>query len=447
MNNIKKNKENGSFPTVNIERLSHDGRGIGHLNGMVSFIANALPQETVTVLLHQKHPTYYEGTATDWITQSDQRITPPCPHFGVCGGCQLQYMSTAQQVQFKMDALLQQLQHFGNIQPISILPPLLSTDYGYRRKARLGVKFVIKKDRLLIGFREKKSRYLADLESCAILHPKIGMHFDALRDCIGHLSIVHDIPQVEVAMGDDDCALVFRHMKPFSEDDLMQLKNFGAEHAFHIYLQPNAPEPITKLWPADHNERISYTLPDQALQFLFHPLDFTQINLEMNRAMINQAITLLNPTATESVLDLFCGIGNFSLPLAQKAKSVLGVEGSAEMVERAYENARHNKIDNVNFIAANLQDETYAAEWLHQQFDKILLDPPRTGAKEILPHIDKWQPSRIVYVSCNPATLARDAGDLVHRYHYQLTSLGIMNMFPHTSHVEAIAVFDRIKRK
>lgn len=447
MNHIaKKNEQQSALPTVTIERLSHDGRGITHLNGMVAFAANALPGETVALTLHHKHPTYYEGTATEWITESEARVTPRCAHFGVCGGCQLQYMSSDHQVDFKMNALLQQLQHFGNIQPITILPPLLSNDYGYRRKARIGVKFVHKKNRLLIGFREKKSRYLADLSSCAILHDKIGMRFDALRDCIAALSIFQDIPQIEIAMGDDDCALVFRHLQPLTDNDLTILQQFGDTQGFHIYLQPNSPAPITKLWPLDNKERITYSLPNHELQFLFHPLDFTQINLDMNRNMIDQAISLLDPRADETVLDLFCGIGNFSLPLAKRAHSVLGVEGSEEMVSRAYENARHNNISNANFVAANLHLETQPGEWSHQHFDKVLLDPPRTGAKEILPLIDKWKPSRIVYVSCNPATLARDAGELVH-LHYQLTSLGIMNMFPHTSHVEAIAVFDRIKRK
>lgn len=448
MNNIaNKKEETRKLPTIAIERLSHDGRGIGYLNGMIAFVANALPNETVLVQLHQKHPTYYEGTAIEWITQSNDRVTPPCAHFGVCGGCQLQYMSTEQQIAFKMEALLQQLQHFGNIQPLSILPPLHSTEYGYRRKARLGVKFVHKKNRLLIGFREKKSRYLADIASCAILHPLVGMQFDILRDCIMTLSNMLDIPQIEVAIGDEECALIFRHLKPFSEQDLVLLQQFGQQHGFHIYLQPNTPLPVTKLWPLNTPERLSYSLPAHELQFLFHPLDFTQINLEMNRAMIDRAIQLLNPTEQETVLDLFCGIGNFSLPLAKKAKSVLGIEGSQEMVERAYENAHHNKITNASFVAANLHDETQAMHVITERFDKVLLDPPRTGAKEILPLIDKCQPTRIVYVSCNPATLARDAGDLVNRFSYQLTSLGMMNMFPQTSHVEAIAVFDRIARK
>jgi len=449
MNNIAKPSQAAKHPTILIERLSHDGRGIGHVNGMVAFVSNALPNEEVTVQFHRKHPTFYEGIAVSHITSSQERITPQCQHFGVCGGCQLQYMDNTLQMQFKMEAILQQLQHFGNIQPTTILPPLHSPAYGYRRKARLGIKYVYKKGRLLIGFREKKSRYLADLTACHVLHPKIGQHFDALRECIAQLSIFEEIPQVEVAMGDDDCALVFRHLSDFSPLDLTQLQQFGEQHDFHIYLQPNAPLPITKLWPLDQKERLTYSLPDHNLQFNFHPLDFTQINLEVNRAMIKQAVTLLDPKENETILDLFCGIGNFSLPIAKRAKSVLGVEGSETMVSRAYENATLNTVHNVAFVAANLQDteETQAAVWANQRFDKILLDPPRTGAKEILPLIDKWQANRIVYVSCNPATLARDAGDLVHLLHYQLTSLGMMNMFPHTSHVETIAIFDRTTRK
>jgi 23S rRNA (uracil1939-C5)-methyltransferase len=252
------------------------------------------------------------------------------------------------------------------------------------------------------------------------------------------------IPQIEVAIGDTTVALVFRHLEPLSEADLSKLAAFGAEYDFHIYLQPNTPLPVTKLYPNDGHERLSYTLPSFDLEFLFHPLDFTQINLEINRLMVDQAVDLLELTPDDSVLDLFCGIGNFTLPMARRAKEVIGVEGAVEMTLRATSNAEHNQITNTQFFAANLMDPPANAAWINRSYDKILIDPPRAGAIEMLGYIAALNAKRIVYVSCNPATLARDAGELVHRHGYQLQKVGIMNMFPHTSHIEAMAVFDKI---
>lgn len=377
------------------------------------------------------------------VTPSPARATPPCQHFGVCGGCSLQHMSLDLQMELKQKTLLEQLTHFGKVTPNVILPPLTSAGTGYRRKARLGVKFVIKKNKLLVGFREKSSRYLADLSSCKVLHPRVGEQLETLAALIRSLESYQEIPQIEVAIGDVTAALVFRHLKPLSEGDLQKLADFGAQHDFHIYLQPNPPAPVSKLYPADGNERLTYTLPDQGLEFSFHPLDFTQINLEINRSMVSQALSLLELTPEDSVLDLFCGIGNFTLPIARQAREVVGIEGAVEMTERAADNARRNHIQNVQFYAANLVAPPAGAPWLKRHYDKVLLDPPRAGAIEILPHIAELAPKRIVYVSCNPATLARDAGELVHKYGYQLHKAGIMNMFPHTSHIEAMAVFDK----
>lgn len=256
------------------------------------------------------------------------------------------------------------------------------------------------------------------------------------------MKLYQHIPQVEVAVGDDRTALVFRHMEDLPADDIAALIEFGKTNDFDIYLQPNPPKPVSKLWPTDGNERLSYTLPAESLEFLFYPLDFTQVNLEMNRLMVAQAMSWLDIKAEDEVLDLFCGIGNFTLPCAKRAKHVIGVEGGAEMVARAEENARHNHISNVNYYAANLETPSPTAEWMKKTYDKILLDPPRVGAKSILPFIPGWGAKRIVYVSCNPATLARDAGELVNTYGYKLTKVGMMNMFPHTSHIEAMAVFE-----
>lgn len=434
-------KEN---PTAEVYALSHDGRGIANVNNKTTFIKGALPQETVTFKFTQKRSNFNEAEMLDILTPSSLRQTPPCQHFGLCGGCSLQHMADQTQIEFKQKTLLEQLKHFGKVEPKHILAPLHAQSTGYRRKARLGVKYVIKKNKLLIGFREKSSRYLADLEGCEVLHPKVGKQFGILSELISSLTAFQHIPQIEIAIGDEEAALVFRHLEPLTPADQEKLMAFGKTHGFHIYLQPTPPLPVQKVWPQDDNSRLSYTLPDEQLEFLFHPLDFTQINLEMNRLMVKQAMELLDVQPDETVLDLFCGIGNFTLPIARRAKHVVGVEGSQEMVERGFANAAHNQLSNVAFYAANLETPNEQAPWLKTTYDKILLDPPRVGAIGILPAISTLKAKRLVYVSCNPATLARDAGELVHQYGYQLTAAGMMNMFPHTSHIEAMAVFDKI---
>jgi 23S rRNA (uracil1939-C5)-methyltransferase len=429
---------------VEIRSLSHDGRGIATVNQKTAFILGALPQEKVTCHITHKRGSYQEGEVRDILEASAERAVPPCQHFGICGGCSLQHMQMSMQLALKQQTLLDQLKHFGQVTPLTILPALHATEVGYRRKARLGVKFVIKKDKLLIGFREKSSRYLADIERCAVLHPKVGEHLSLLAELISNLSAYQHIAQIEVAIGDDDqAALVFRHLTPLSEEDQQKLVSFGKTYHFHLYLQPGGHESVHKIWPTDLPDRLTYSLPDHQLAFLFHPLDFTQVNLEMNRLMINQAIQLLDIQAEDLVLDLFCGIGNFTLPMARLAKHVTGIEGSEEMVARANENAHYNAVKNVSYHAANLFADLADVPWLKMHYNKILLDPPRAGAKEILPHLMQLQAKRIVYVSCNPATLARDAGELVNRYGYQLTHAGVMNMFPHTSHIEAMAVFEK----
>lgn len=439
MNYNEKDKEY----TLNIHSQSHDGRGIALLNNKTTFVSGALTGENIRCKITQKRSSYYEADAVEIIESSPERVTPPCSHFGLCGGCSLQHMSLHAQLTLKQNTLLDQLKHFGKVIPQTILAPLSAQTTGYRRKARLGVKYVIKKNKLLIGFREKSSRYLADLESCAVLHPAIGQRFTALSQLIASLEIYTAIPQIEIAIGDEETALVIRHLEPLTESDTKKLEQFAEQYQFQIYLQPNRPLPIQKLWPKDGNERLTYTLPDEQLEFHFHPLDFTQINLEINRLMVKQAIQLLDLKPEDKVIDLFCGIGNFTLPIAKHAKHVTGVEGGDEMVKRAHDNAAHNKISNVEFHAANLMEPPAQAAWMKSHFNKVLLDPPRAGAKEILPFIAACGAEKIVYVSCNPATLARDAGELVHQYGYTLKQAGIMNMFPHTSHIEAMAVFEK----
>jgi 23S rRNA (uracil1939-C5)-methyltransferase len=334
-NNYKKQQDK----TAQIHALSHDGRGIATIENKTTFIAGALPGETVSYQIMNRRGSFDEATCTKVEGHSPDRATPPCQHFGVCGGCSLQHINISAQTRIKQEALLDQLRRLGNVIPESVLEPLNAESTGYRRKARMGAKFVHKKGKMLIGFREKKSRYLADLESCMVLHPRIGMQFEAIKTVIGSLSIFEQIPQVEVAIGDADVSLIFRHMAPLNEDDKNKLIAFGKNQQIDIYLQPNPPEQIKKLWPENTPHRLRYSLPEFNVTFLFHPTDFTQINLEINRQMVKQAIDLLDPQANENILDLYCGIGNFTLPISRRAHTVTGVEGSDEMVKRAYENA------------------------------------------------------------------------------------------------------------
>jgi 23S rRNA (uracil1939-C5)-methyltransferase len=439
------NEKNCSLVTTHA--LSHDGRGIATINNKTTFINGALANEKVICKITQKRSTYNHADLIEVIEPSTQRINPPCHHFGVCGGCSLQHMSVDSQILLKQNTLVEQLKHFGKVVPESILPPLHAHSEGYRHKARLGVRYVNKKNKLLIGFREKSSKYLADINDCVVLHPRVGKRLSALSALIASLEQYQAIPQVEVAIGDQEVALLFRHLNPLSAQDKGLLIAFGREHDIQIYLQPNPPAPLDKLWPQNTPHRLTYTLPDQHLEFLFHPLDFTQVNLDMNRLMVKQAIELLALDANDTVLDLFCGIGNFTLPIAQQVKQVIGIEGSADMVTRAQDNATHNHITNAHFYTADLMQSLVPAEWKSTHFTKILLDPPRAGAKEILGFIHQSMAKKIVYVSCNPATLARDAGELVHQYGYKLKYAGVMNMFPHTAHIEAMAVFEKPRKE
>jgi len=431
--------------TTTISSLSHDGRGIAILDdGKTTFVSGALPGETVTFKLTKKHPRYNEGEVVSVLLPSPDRTTPGCAHFGVCGGCSMQHMNMAAQIQLKQNVLLEQLCHFGHVEPENVMPPISGGTWGYRRKARLGVRFVEKKGRLLIGFREKSSHYLADITACPVLHPSVGERLPQLAELIKSLAQYEHIPQIEIAVGDNVTALVIRHLKPLPDDDLNKLKAFAQMQQFHLYLQANPPELISKLWPQDDNHRLSYALSEYEIEMEFHPLDFTQVNSETNPMMIRQAVQLLEPQSSDTILDLFCGLGNFTLPIARSAKQVVGVEGSLEMVKRAQDNASKNAITNTEFFSENLADipATHSA-WMKRRYDKILLDPPRTGAKEIIAVFPNFKAERIVYVSCNPATLARDAGELVHNQGYKLKQVGVINMFPHTSHIEAITLFEK----
>lgn len=424
-----------------IETLSHDGRGIARIDGKTVFIDGALTGETVQFVYTKKQSKYDEGCVVEVIKASADRVDAKCSHFGVCGGCSLMHMSPEAQLQLKQHTLSEQMRHFGQLQPQQWLEPLTGPLWGYRRKARLGVKHVPKKDRVLVGFREKGTPYLAVLDQCEVLDQRVGTRLAELGTMIAGLEAHNRIAQIEVAMDDEHVALVFRNLDPLSECDTQALISYGQANGLWIYLQSGGPETVTPIWPQD--PQLAYS-PDNGLTLNFEPNDFTQVNSEINQKMIQRALSLLEVTEDDRILDLFCGLGNFTLPLAQRVKEVVGVEGDEALVKHARANAELNQVDNAVFERADLTQTTLKSyDWAQQGFNKILLDPPRSGALEVLPQLVELGAERIVYVSCNPATLARDAGELVHQHGYQLVSAGIMDMFPHTGHVESIAVFDK----
>ena len=430
--------------TIQITKLSHDGRGVARDEaGKTIFIDGVLPGEHVTYTITRNRRRFSEAMPLEISNPSNERVTAKCAHFLTCGGCAQQHISSEAQLAAKQQSLLEQLQHFGQVQPEFLAQPLTGPLWGYRNKARLGVRYVIKKDKVLVGFRERHSNYLAELSQCEILHPKIGLLITPLKQLISTLSAYKEIAQLEVAVGDDRMAIILRHMISLEDDDLQKLIAFAIQHDFDLYLQPGNPETIHKVWPQDGLERLHYALPAYNLNLAFYPLDFTQINPSLNRKMIAQAIDWLQLNANDKVLDLFCGLGNFTLAMATIAAHVTGVEGSSAMVSRGYENAKANNINNVAFYAADLTADQSTAPWISQNYTKILLDPPRSGAEEFLPLLAALNVDTILYVSCNPATLARDSGILTQRYGYKLAKIGIMDMFPHTLHVETMALFTK----
>jgi 23S rRNA (uracil1939-C5)-methyltransferase len=430
----------GAFRAT-VSDMSHDGRGVARVDDKVTFIHGALPGETVEFVYTGRRRTSDEGQVTTVIEPSPQRVAPRCASFGVCGGCSLQHMDPAAQIASKQAILLDNLQQIGKVVPDHILPPLINeTPWGYRRKARLGVKNVPRKGRVLVGFRERGSSFVSDIDACHVLHPKVGRLLPALSDLVGQLSISHRLPQIEMAMDDERCVLILRVLDPLSPDDERLLDDFQLRHDVFFYLQAGGPDTVQ---PLSRSVDLRYDLPDYGLTLGFLPGDFTQVNTEINRNMIARAMTLLEPTDGDAVLDLFCGIGNFTLPIATHAASVVGVEGDAGLVERARQNARRNGLENASFFTADLYGELDVEPWKRQSFDKALLDPPRSGAQQILRLLPELGVRRIVYVSCYPGTLARDAGELVHEHGFRLRSAGVMDMFPHTAHVESIALFEK----
>lgn len=425
--------------TADIETLSHDGRGIARIEGKTVFVDAALAGERVTFKYTQVHKKYDVARAVEVISAAADRVEAKCQHFGICGGCSLMHMSPEAQLVHKQATLEEHFTHFGSLAPQQWLPALTGPLWGYRRKARLGVKYVTKKEQVLVGFREKASPYIAMLDQCEVLDSRVGYKLKDLAELIAGMEAFNRIAQIEVAMDDEHVALVFRNLDPLSAADQHALVAFGEQHHFVMYQQPGGPDTVSLL--SKESIQLSYA-PEPGLQLNFDPSDFTQVNAGINEKMIQRAMELLDIHEDDRVLDLFCGLGNFTLPLAKRVSEVIGVEGDAALVQHAKNNATLNQLANAEFELADLtKTELKDYPWAAKGFNKILLDPPRSGAFEVLHQLAALGAQRLVYVSCNPATLARDAGELVNQHGYVMEAAGIMDMFPHTTHVESIAVF------
>ncbi len=426
--------------TVTIESLSHDGRGVSHVNGKVVFIDESLPGETLDFVYTDSRRDYAEGKVVELHDRNPHRVEPACPHFGSCGGCSFQHVDDAEQIHFKEELLCDQFRRIGKLEIPQIWEALTGPHWGYRRKARMGVKWVAKKGRVLVGFRERRNPFLAEIDTCKVMHPLVGENLLALGEMIAGLTIKDKIPQIEVAIGDNECILAVRVLEPPTEADKQRLREYAAKLGVTICLQPKGPDSIV---PLDGEAEVvpSYALAEQGVKFNFRPAMFTQVNYDINQKMVTRARAALELNRDDRVLDLFCGLGNFTLPLATLAGHVVGVEGDLPLVNHARENARLNNLQNVEFHAADLSKDVKDQSWSKQKFTKVLLDPSRAGASEVLHNFKHWQPERIVYVSCNPSTLARDAGILVNELGYKLVKAGVMDMFPQTAHVESIALF------
>ncbi|MEO6264317.1 MAG: 23S rRNA (uracil(1939)-C(5))-methyltransferase RlmD [Luteimonas sp.] len=431
---------------IEILNLSHDGRGVARReSGKTVFVSGALPGESVMAQQTGRQRSFDEAKTLEVLSAAADRVAPRCPHFGTCGGCALQHLAEDRQIHAKQRVLLENLERIGHVAPDSVLPPLTNAVWGYRRKGRFSVRRVEKKGKALVGFREQDPRFVADLSVCHTAIPQVGEKISALSALIDGMDARREIPQIEFIAGDDTVALVFRHLAPLSERDRDALVAFAKEHDFAVFLQPGGIDSVHALWP--EAPKLAFRLPQWDVELQFRPLDFIQVNAGLNQKMIASALALLDAQPDERVLDLFCGLGNFTLPLARGVREVVGVEGDAGLVKRARENALHNGLGNAEFHAADLAQDLRGHIWMRgtekeHGFDRLLLDPPRSGADVVLKQLPLKGLKRIVYVSCHPASLARDAGYLVNERGWKLRAAGVMDMFPHTAHVESIAMFE-----
>jgi 23S rRNA (uracil1939-C5)-methyltransferase len=429
---------------VTVESLDQEGRGIAHADGKVIFIEGALPGEVVTYNAYRKKPSFELAQVGQVIKPGFTRVSPRCSHFGVCGGCSMQHLEARAQVAAKQRVLEDNLKHIGRVEPELILPAVYGEAWGYRYRARLSVRYVRKKEAVLVGFHEKRSSFVADMQRCEVMPRRVSCLIMPLRRLVAGLSVRERLPQIEVSLGENVDVLVLRILEPLLPRDEALLRNFADRYRIQFFLQSGGPRTAFPFYPENAPE-LNYILPEFDIVMPFHPTEFTQVNPAMNRILVRRALALLEPQADERIADMFCGLGNFTLPIARRGARVVGYEGSAALLQRARENASYNELaSSTQFVEANLFE--IKEGWMREQghFDKMLIDPPREGAIAVVTSLSEEDgPRRIVYVSCNPATLARDAGVLVHRKGYALKAAGIVNMFPHTAHVESVAVFEQ----
>ncbi len=431
----------GALETAEVIDLAQDGRGVARLAGKTVFIEGALPGESVSFRIFKRRAQFDEAVLAQVLRVSPDRIEPACVHFGLCGGCSLQHLAPHAQLQAKQAQLLETLQRIGGVQPREVLAPIEGPVWGYRRRARLGVKYVRKKQRVLAGFRERSSPYLADLQTCEVLTPSLRTLPALLAGLVETLELREQLPQVEVAVGDDQTALVFRVLAEPSPADRDKLQRFGEQLNAQIYLQTGGLASVRPLTPPALPLR--YRVSGAGIRIEFKPTDFIQVNATVNSAMVDQALSQLQAGPSDKVLELFCGLGNFTLPLARQCKSVVGVEGDADLIGRAALNAAANQLANTEFFVQNLFEPASFGSWDARTYDRVLLDPPRAGAQEVMERMSRWGPKRVVDISCHPGSLARDARILTETQNFELVAAGVMDMFAHTTHVESIAVFQR----
>lgn len=432
---------------INIDSMAHDGRGVGRgEDGKVVFVDYALPGEKVVYVPVMNRKSYLFGSTVEVLEPSEHRIEPKCKVFGECGGCVLQHLDEKVQIQYKQQQLLENFKKIGGVQPEQLLPPMTGAHWGYRRRARLGAKFVPKKGGMIVGFRERNTSYIQPTDQCDVLYPEVSAMFPDLRETLEQTSCNDKIPQIEISVADNAVVMIVRHLETFVQSDLDILTEFAKRNNVQMFLQPGNLKSVHPLHP-EKPEPLYYDFKEFDIRVEFLPTDFIQVNGGINDQLVSKAIELLDIQENDKVLDLFCGVGNFTLPLARKSNYVVGVEGDQALVNRAIHNKQLNKLDNVDFHFGDLFKEDMTSgshgDWLEQKFDKILLDPPRSGAAEMIKRIPELGASKVVYVSCGPATLARDAGVMVNEHGYKMTYAGVIDMFPHTAHVESIAVFEK----